>query len=102
MTAMKIFSEPVRLAAFVLAVMVLLVLAGPLFLSASYGLPGPLTYAPPSMAHPCGTDMNGRDLLFRIMEGGEDFPSGRYLRGGYQPLHWHRLWTDRGICGTRD
>ncbi len=70
MTAMKIFSEPVRLAAFVLAVMVLLVLAGPLFLSASYGLPGPLTYAPPSMAHPCGTDMNGRDLLFRIMEGG--------------------------------
>ena len=70
MTAMKIFSEPVRLAAFVLAVMVLLVLAGPLFLSASYGLPGPLTYAPPSMAHPCGTDMNGRDLLFRIMQGG--------------------------------
>jgi peptide/nickel transport system permease protein/oligopeptide transport system permease protein len=70
MTAMRIFSGPVRLAALVLAGMVLLVLTGPLFLPASYGLPGPLTYAPPSMTHPCGTDMNGRDLLFRIMEGG--------------------------------
>ena len=70
MTAMRIFSGPVRLAALVLAGMVLLVLTGPIFLPASYGLPGPLTYAPPSTTHPCGTDMNGRDLLFRIMEGG--------------------------------
>lgn len=67
---MRIFSGPVGLAALALAGMVLLVLSVPLLLPASYGLPGPLTYAPPSLEHPCGTDMNGRDLLFRIMEGG--------------------------------
>jgi peptide/nickel transport system permease protein/oligopeptide transport system permease protein len=48
----------------------LLVVAGPLLLPVSYSLPSPLTYAPPSTAHPCGTDLNGRDLLLRIMEGG--------------------------------
>lgn len=67
---MRIFSGPVKVAAFALAGMGLVVLAGPLLLPASYGLPGPLTYAPPSLLHPCGTDMNGRDLLLRIMEGG--------------------------------
>lgn len=57
-------------AAAVLAVMGLLVLLGPLFFPASYTLPGPLTYAAPSLVHPCGTDLNGRDLLLRILEGG--------------------------------
>lgn len=54
----------------VLAVMGILVLLGPLFFPESHALPGPLTYAPPSLAHPCGTDLNGRDLLLRILEGG--------------------------------
>lgn len=70
MTSMKTFTGPVKAAALVLAFMGLLVLAGPFLLPLSYGLPGPLTYDPPSLAHPCGTDMNGRDLLLRIMEGG--------------------------------
>jgi peptide/nickel transport system permease protein/oligopeptide transport system permease protein len=59
-----------KAAAIILAAMGLLVLAGPLLLPASYTLPSPLTYAPPGATHPCGTDLNGRDLLLRIMEGG--------------------------------
>jgi len=43
---------------------------GPLFLPASAGMPGPLRYAEPSLAHPFGTDINGRDLLYRVLEGG--------------------------------
>lgn len=67
---MKTFPGSAKVAALVLAGMGLLVLAGPLALPDSYRLPAPLTYAAPSIAHPCGTDMNGRDLLLRIMEGG--------------------------------
>ena len=59
-----------RAAAVVIAAMVLAVTLGPLFFPADYGLPGPLAYAPPGIAHPCGTDLNGRDLLLRILEGG--------------------------------
>ena len=65
-----ILSPSGKVAAIVLSSMGLLVLAGPLLFPASYDLPGPLTYAPPSLAHPCGTDLNGRDLLLRILEGG--------------------------------
>ena len=65
-----ILSPSGRVAAIVLSAMGLLILAGPLFFPASYHLPSPLTYAPPSLAHPCGTDLNGRDLLLRILEGG--------------------------------
>lgn len=67
---MKTFPGSAKVAALVLAGMGLLVLAGPLALPDSYRLPAPLTYAAPSIAHPCGTDMNGRDLLLRIFEGG--------------------------------
>jgi len=56
--------------AMVLAAIVLTVLAAPFMFPREYGLPGPLTYSPPTMAHPCGTDLNGRDLLLRILEGG--------------------------------
>ena len=53
-----------------LSVMILAVMAGPLGFPASYALPGSETYAPPSSSHWCGTDLNGRDLLLRILEGG--------------------------------
>jgi oligopeptide transport system permease protein len=59
-----------KAAAFVLAAIGLLVVVGPLLLPHSYSLPSPITYAAPSAAHPCGTDLNGRDLLLRILEGG--------------------------------
>ena len=59
-----------RLPLLALIVMVLAVIIGPLFFSSTYKLPGPLTYAAPSFSHLCGTDLNGRDLLLRILEGG--------------------------------
>jgi peptide/nickel transport system permease protein/oligopeptide transport system permease protein len=70
MNSSRLLSGSGKAASFVLTAMGLLVLVGPLVLPASYALPSPLTYAAPNAAHPCGTDLNGRDLLMRIMEGG--------------------------------
>ena len=53
-----------------LAFMVLACVVGPGFLSASLGEPGPNQYAPPSWEHPFGTDLNGRDVLYRVLTGG--------------------------------
>lgn len=53
-----------------LAAMALACVAGPFFLPASLGEPGPLQYAPPSWAHPFGTDLNGRDVMYRVLAGG--------------------------------
>lgn len=53
-----------------LAFMVLACVLGPEFLSASLGEPGPNQYAPPSWEHPFGTDLNGRDVLYRVLTGG--------------------------------
>jgi ABC-type dipeptide/oligopeptide/nickel transport systems, permease components len=41
----------------------------PPLMPASYALPGPNQYAPPSWSHPFGTDLNGRDLLYRVLTG---------------------------------
>lgn len=60
----------VPLAAFVLLVMSMAVVIGPLLFPSSYDLPAALTYSPPTLTHPCGTDLNGRDLLLRILNGG--------------------------------
>ena len=54
----------------ILVFVVLACVAGPWFLPASLGEPGPNQYAPPSWAHPFGTDLNGRDQLFRVLTGG--------------------------------
>jgi len=64
------FSQKARIPAIALTLMVLAVIVGPLLFPASYELPGALTYAAPCLAHPCGTDLNGRDLLVRILDGG--------------------------------
>ena len=58
------------LPAFVLFVMSMAVVIGPLLFPPSYDLPAALTYSPPTLTHPCGTDLNGRDLLLRILNGG--------------------------------
>jgi len=42
---------------------------GPEFFAESYREPGPSQYAPPSWEHPFGTDLNGRDLLYRVLLG---------------------------------
>ena len=43
---------------------------GPHLLPSTLGEPGPNQYAPPSRAHPFGTDLNGRDQLYRVLTGG--------------------------------
>lgn len=53
-----------------LVFMVLACVAGPLFLCPTLGDPGPNQYAPPSWEHPFGTDLNGRDVLYRVLTGG--------------------------------
>jgi len=54
----------------ILAVVVAACVIGPLFLPAALGEPGPSQYAPPSWQHPFGTDLNGRDVLYRVLTGG--------------------------------
>ena len=58
------------LSAVFLALMVLGCVAGPFFLPSTLSEPGPNQYAPPSWDHPFGTDLNGRDLLYRVLTGG--------------------------------
>jgi peptide/nickel transport system permease protein/oligopeptide transport system permease protein len=43
---------------------------GPFFLPSVLGDPSATQYAPPSWEHPFGTDLNGRDLLYRVLTGG--------------------------------
>ena len=59
-----------RTPALVLAILILTVLTAPFLFPHGYKLPGADPYAPPSFSHLCGTDLNGRDLLLRILEGG--------------------------------
>lgn len=53
-----------------LAAMAVACIAGQWVLPASLGEPSPLQYAPPSWEHPFGTDLNGRDVLYRVLAGG--------------------------------
>jgi oligopeptide transport system permease protein len=53
-----------------LAAIMLAVMIGPFFLPASYAEPSSLSFSPPSLQHPFGTDLNGRDLLYRVLSGG--------------------------------
>jgi peptide/nickel transport system permease protein/oligopeptide transport system permease protein len=62
-------SRAVAICGGILAVLTLAAIVGPWFFPASYAEPSPLQYAPPSWAHPFGTDLNGRDLLYRVLTG---------------------------------
>jgi len=42
---------------------------GPELFSEGYREPGPLQYSPPTWQHPFGTDLNGRDVLYRVLLG---------------------------------
>ena len=67
----RVKNNPVAvLSAAFLAFMVLCCIVGPFFLPSVLGEPGPSQYAPPSWEHPFGTDLNGRDLLYRVLTGG--------------------------------
>ncbi|TSA35739.1 MAG: ABC transporter permease [Verrucomicrobiaceae bacterium] len=56
--------------ALILGFVVVACVAGPFFLPSSLGEPGQSQYAPPSWEHPFGTDLNGRDQLYRVLTGG--------------------------------
>ena len=53
----------------ILALVALAAALGPELFPAAYREPGPLQYAPPSWAHPFGTDLNGRDVFYRVLLG---------------------------------
>jgi peptide/nickel transport system permease protein/oligopeptide transport system permease protein len=58
-----------RTAMMVLAVMTLAAIVGPALMPASAGEVSGNQFSPPTAAHPFGTDLEGRDLLYRVMEG---------------------------------
>ncbi|MBE2179667.1 MAG: ABC transporter permease [Chthoniobacterales bacterium] len=69
-TAARILRRPAaRLCLAVLAAVALAAAIGPELFPESYREPGPLQYAPPSWAHPFGTDLNGRDVFYRVLLG---------------------------------
>jgi oligopeptide transport system permease protein len=53
----------------ILGLLTLVAFVGPILLPASYAEVSPLQYARPSWDHPFGTDVNGRDLLYRVLSG---------------------------------
>ncbi len=70
-TVHKLKKNPAAcVSALVLLLVILACVFSPFFLSSSLGEPGPNQYAPPSWEHPFGTDLNGRDLLYRVLTGG--------------------------------
>lgn len=67
----KLWKNPSAIAsAGILIVVAIAVIVGPFILPATYAEPGPRSFAPPSLQHPFGTDLNGRDLLYRVLAGG--------------------------------
>ncbi len=58
------------MSAILLAIVALASLIGPELLPDSYAQPSATTFAEPSWQHPFGTDLNGRDLLYRVLAGG--------------------------------
>jgi peptide/nickel transport system permease protein/oligopeptide transport system permease protein len=67
----RLAGNPVAAAsAALLAILVVASIVGPELLPDTHAEPGPLSFAPPSWEHPFGTDINGRDILHRVLSGG--------------------------------
>jgi oligopeptide transport system permease protein len=67
----RLWKNPVALmSSGVLVAIALSVIIGPLMLPSVYAELGPQSFSPPSLEHPFGTDLNGRDLLYRVLTGG--------------------------------
>lgn len=58
-----------RISLAVLAFVVLAAVFGPMVLPGHYRHPSAAQFSPPSFLHPFGTDLNGRDVLYRTLEG---------------------------------
>lgn len=54
----------------IFSVIALACIFGPLFMNSSHAEPSNNSFASPSLAHPFGTDLNGRDVLYRVFIGG--------------------------------
>ena len=68
--ATRILRRPAARACLGILVLVAIAAAvGPELFPPSYREPGPLQYAPPSWTHPFGTDLNGRDVFYRVLLG---------------------------------
>lgn len=66
----KLRANPWAWASFFLIVLLaLLSIFGPMFLPSSLGQPGPVQFSPPSSTHWFGTDLNGRDVFYRLLMG---------------------------------
>jgi len=69
-TASRILRRPAaRVCLGIVMIVAIAAAIGPEFFAESYREPGPSQYAPPSWEHPFGTDLNGRDLLYRVLLG---------------------------------
>ena len=58
-------------AAMILAIVALAAIAGPALLPATAAEVSRESFLPPSWLHPFGTDLNGRDLLYRVLLGAQ-------------------------------
>lgn len=58
-----------RAALIVLAVMAVAAILGPAVMPAGSGEVSGNQFSPPTTAHPFGTDLDGRDVLYRVLEG---------------------------------
>ena len=68
--ASRLFRTPTAvLSLLILALLVLSAFLGPFLLGTDPHATTSLQFAPPSPTHPFGTDVNGRDLLARVLEG---------------------------------
>jgi len=66
----RLWAGPVaRTAMLVLAFVTLAALVGPALMPAGAGEVSGNQFSPPAAAHPFGTDLEGRDLLYRVLEG---------------------------------
>jgi oligopeptide transport system permease protein len=62
-------SGSTKTAACLLIAIVLAALIGPFLTGHDANIPGPLQFSPPSAEYWCGTDLHGRDLLTRMLNG---------------------------------
>ena len=58
-----------RTALILLAMMTLAAIIGPALMPASYSEVSGNQFSPPALAHPFGTDLDGRDQFYRVLEG---------------------------------
>lgn len=66
----RLFNNRVALVStIVIGIVVVVAIFGPMLLPASYEGLTRNQFAPPTLRHPFGTDLNGRDVLYRVMEG---------------------------------